>query len=86
MYPAPLQKLQRWINKAPRTGPGRASNNTSNARGEFYGEEVPCTQITVRTVWSRAFARLNSESPLRKVDINGDHIDDIIVGYGLGEH
>lgn len=84
MYPAPLQKLQKWMNKPSRAS-GQA-NNTSSGRGPFYGEEIPCTQITVRTVWSRAFARLNSESPLRKADINGDFIDDIIVGYGLGEN
>lgn len=84
MYPAPLQNLQRWMNKPPKTS--GQSNNVSTVKGMFYGEEIPCTQITVKTVWSRAFARLNSESPLRKADINGDHIEDIIVGYGLGEN
>lgn len=84
MFPAPLQNLQRWMNKPPiQSG---QTNNTSNVHGPFFGEEVPCTSVTVKTVWSRAFARLNSESPLRKADINGDHVDDIIVGYGLGRN
>lgn len=93
MYPAPMQKLQRWMNKPPASrsinGGGQQMNgrNASSAgRGLFFGEEIPCTQLTVQTVWSRAFARLNSESPVRKADCNGDGIEDIIVGYGLGKH
>lgn len=45
-------------------------------------QPVPCQNIAVTKVWSRTFAKINSEAPLRKTDLNGDGIDDIILGFG----
>lgn len=47
-------------------------------------EKVPCDEIKAEIVWSKTFVRLNSECPLRTVDVNADGVTDIIVGYGLG--
>lgn len=51
----------------------------------FSGEVTPCTQISVSKIWSKAFSRLNTESPIRKTDLNGDGIADIIFGYGVDD-
>lgn len=36
-------------------------------------------------MWNRTFAKLNSEAPLRKADLDGDGIDDIIIGFGIDD-
>lgn len=48
-------------------------------------QQVPCQNIAVTKVWSRTFAKINSEAPLRKTDLNGDGIDDIIIGFGVDD-
>lgn len=80
MFPVPLQKIKIWLNN-------KSSATAVNAVSDydmFYGEVIPCTQISVRKAWSKVFSQLNSESPVRKTDVNGDSIDDIIFGYGVG--
>lgn len=80
MFPVPLQKIKIWLNNKSSTPPVNAVSDYAM----FYGEVIPCTQITVRQTWSKVFSQLNSESPVRKTDVNGDSIDDIIFGYGVG--
>lgn len=48
-------------------------------------EKVPCQNMAVTKVWSRTFAKLNSEAPVRKTDLNGDSIEDIIIGFGVDD-
>ncbi|XP_070496180.1 uncharacterized protein [Chironomus tepperi] len=48
-------------------------------------EQVPCQNLAVTTVWSRTLTKLNSEAPLRKSDLDGDFIEDIIVGFGVDD-
>lgn len=91
MFPVPLQKMKIWFHKdLP------FSNNSSKSYTFsslfHYGrnsnndlELVPCTQITVRKVWSKPVPKLSSETPIRKADLNNDGIEDIIVGYGIEE-
>lgn len=79
MFPVPLQKIKIWMNKVP------ASVKVVTDYGLFYGEVVPCTQISVQKTWSKVFSKLNSESPVRKMDVNGDSIEDVIIGYGVGK-
>lgn len=49
-------------------------------------ELVPCTQIQVTKVWSTVMTKLNSETPLKKADLNSDGIEDIIVGFGVDDN
>lgn len=48
-------------------------------------QQVPCQNVAVTKVWSRTFAKINSEAPVRKTDLNGDGIDDIVVGFGVDD-
>ncbi|XP_049287381.1 uncharacterized protein LOC125765902 [Anopheles funestus] len=97
-FPQPLQKIKIWFHKESAFSSAVIRDKFSSlmytADGVSYGtadgrngtlELVPCTQITVQNVWTRVIARVNSESPLRKLDVNGDGVDDIIVGYGIDE-
>lgn len=76
LFPVSLQKI-------------RAIFQNADFRGEF-GQEFhfkddlnPCTQITVNKVWSKAYSMLSTESPVRKTDINGDGIEDIVIGFAV---
>lgn len=90
MFPVPLQKIKVWLRKDL-----SSLQNTSNPFSSlFYGgirgdgsglEQVPCTQISIHKVWTRAIGKLSSETPVRKADLNGDGVEDIIIGYGIGE-
>lgn len=91
VFPLPLQKIKLWLRKDLNS----LQNTTNPFSSLFYGsslvdgnnglELVPCTQITVRQVWSRPIGKLSSETPLRKADLNGDGFEDIIIGYGIGK-
>lgn len=52
----------------------------------FKGELTPCTQIAVHKIWSKAFSKLNSESPVRKCNVNGDGVKDIVIGFGVDDN
>ncbi|EAA03793.5 AGAP002184-PA [Anopheles gambiae str. PEST] len=99
-FPQPLQKIKIWFHKESAfssavirdkfsslmyTGADGSVSyaNPSTLNGTL--EMVPCTQITVQSVWTRVIARVNSESPLRKLDVNRDGVEDVIVGYGIDE-
>ena len=95
LFPIPLQKLKIWLKKDNQQHLTNTLNdqfiqtqkfNEPNAYGIDGKEFVPCTQITVHKVWTKIFPRLNSESPVRKADLNGDGIKDIIFGYGIGKY
>lgn len=45
---------------------------------------VPCTSLSSKIQWTRTLPRLTSEAPLRSNDVNGDNVDDIIVGFSTG--
>lgn len=46
-------------------------------------EYVACSRVVVNKVWSKALPKMASESPIRKSDLNGDGVEDIILGYGI---
>uniref|UniRef100_A0A182K5W4 FAM234A/B beta-propeller domain-containing protein n=1 Tax=Anopheles christyi TaxID=43041 RepID=A0A182K5W4_9DIPT len=98
-FPQPLQKIKIWFHKESAfssavirdkfsslmyTADGSVSYGGPNTLNGTL-EMVPCTQITVQNVWTRVIARVNSESPLRKLDVNGDGVEDVVVGYGIDE-
>lgn len=89
MFPVALQKIKILL---------RNSNFVGHTFGARYGADValeysemlanemtPCTQLTVAKVWSKGFAKLNSESQLRTGDLNGDGIADVIFGFGIDD-
>lgn len=89
MFPVALQKIKVLI---------RDSNFISHSFGSRYGADVsmdfsemfsneltPCTQLSINKIWSKGFSRLSTESQMRKVDLSGDNIDDVIFGYGIDD-
>jgi hypothetical protein len=48
-------------------------------------QSVPCQNIAVTKIWSKTIAKINSEASLRKTDLNGDNVDDIIAGFGVDD-
>ncbi|XP_002072393.2 uncharacterized protein LOC6649569 [Drosophila willistoni] len=82
LFPLPLQRIKHWWRQDPQFG-----GITNVAYGSSMGSEfVPCTQISVQKRWTRSLARMNSESPLRAADLNGDGIQDVIFGYGVDDN
>lgn len=88
MFPVPLQKIKIWLRKDL----SFTSNYSSSFSNLFHItdsnndlELVPCSQITVQKVWSKAIAKLSSETPVRKADLTNDGIDDVIIAYGIEE-
>ncbi|KAJ8679267.1 hypothetical protein QAD02_015054 [Eretmocerus hayati] len=45
---------------------------------------VPCTSLNSKIQWIKSFPKITAEAPLRSIDVDGDHIDDIIVGFSTG--
>ncbi|XP_030374419.1 uncharacterized protein LOC115623988 [Scaptodrosophila lebanonensis] len=92
LFPLPLERLKSWWHNDGSAdyaaGPlAAASRGTGGTYGSTQGSEfVPCTQISVQNRWTRTFARMNSESPLRAADLNGDGIKDIVFGYGVDDN
>lgn len=50
-----------------------------------HGTLLPCDTFKVEDVWVRNFPMLLTNSAFRMVDINGDGVDDIILGFATGE-
>lgn len=88
MFPVPLQKIKVWLRKDL----SFTSNYSSSFSNLFHIsgsnndlELVPCSHISVQTVWSKAIAKVSSETPVRKADLTNDGIDDVIIAYGIEE-
>lgn len=87
----PLQKMKLWFQNTNSDSLYDAllnnnvkvdtSNNDSNTI-----ERVPCTNLGVTKVWSRTIAKLSSEAPVKKADLDGDGFDDIIIGFGVDDN
>lgn len=84
----PVQKLKiMFQNASPNLYQALVENNV-DAKVTIIQpmvEKVPCQNIAVTKVWSRTFAKLNSEAPVRKTDLDGDGVEDIIVGFGVDD-
>ncbi|XP_055389070.1 uncharacterized protein LOC129618328 [Condylostylus longicornis] len=85
MFPIPLQKLKVWLKKDSASLSYKSENFETDGFGVIGPEFVPCTHIAVQRVWMKIFPRMISESPVRKVDLNGDQIDDIVFGFGIDD-
>lgn len=81
MFPIPLQKIKLWLRHDQKFLQKPLQDKIIDGNMEV----VPCTQISVHKVWSKAISRINSETPIRTVDINGDNKLDIVIGYGIDE-
>lgn len=85
LFPVTLQKFKSLFHDS-KIGYALSKAGFDTPTGElFLGEQTPCTQMSVSKVWSKAFTRLSTESPVRKVDINGDGVIDIVLGYGVDD-
>ncbi|KAH8359490.1 hypothetical protein KR093_007027, partial [Drosophila rubida] len=84
LFPSPIQNIHHWWNR----GEQLDALATEQIRyGSSMGSEfVPCTQIRVQKHWTRSMPRMNSESPLRAADLNGDGVKDVIFGYGVDDN
>lgn len=45
---------------------------------------IPCTEISVQSIWTNNFSKITSQPAFALSDINNDEILDIIIGYGTG--
>ncbi|KAH8374869.1 hypothetical protein KR200_007796, partial [Drosophila serrata] len=87
LFPLPLQRIRHWWRTDPAQLAAMSSNSARIGYGSSLGSEfVPCTQISVQKRWSRSLPRMNSESPLRAADLNGDGIRDVVFGYGVDDN
>ncbi|KAG7201664.1 hypothetical protein KM043_004394 [Ampulex compressa] len=71
IFPMPLNILKNWL-----TRDLKHASNQSNV--------IPCTSLATKILWTRSLPKLTSESPLRSNDVDGDGIEDIIVGFSTG--
>lgn len=85
----PVQKLKLMFQSAsPNLYEALLENNVDGSivtLAEPAIEQVPCQSLGVTKVWSRTFAKLNSEAPVRKTDLDGDGVEDIIIGFGVDD-
>ncbi|XP_036332525.1 uncharacterized protein LOC118743867 [Rhagoletis pomonella] len=93
MFPIPLQRIKVWLKRDPTAAEGvdYAALSGGAVQSLTYGssmgtEFVPCTQISVQRIWTQTFPRMNSESPVRKADLDGDDVEDIIFGFGVDDN
>jgi hypothetical protein len=92
IFPLPIQKIKVWFNNEKLYSESRfnmfMSGTTFGGKvGEAANklESIPCNLISARQVWQRVITKVNSETPVRKVDVNGDGVDDVVFGYGIGK-
>lgn len=84
LFPVTLQKLKSLFHDSKFSFALKSGFDTPIGQ-LFVGEQTPCTQMSVSKVWSKAFTRLSTESPVRKVDVNADGVIDIVLGYGVDD-
>ncbi|XP_060520035.1 uncharacterized protein LOC132698145 isoform X2 [Cylas formicarius] len=72
LYPLPLDKLRDWV--------------ISTAKIEKTPKLLPCSNLKITDVWTVNLPTLITDSPVRSLDVNGDGIDDILFGFGTGNH
>ena len=70
-YPTPLNDIKNWL--TPKLKKPIESLHI-----------VPCTSLESEIVWTRSFPKFLAEAPLKSTDVNGDGINDLIVGFGTG--
>lgn len=86
LFPVSLQKIKSLFHDTKLSfALNKVGFETMPTGQLFLGEQTPCTQIAVSKVWSKAFTRLSTESPVRTVDINGDGASDIVMGYSVDD-
>ncbi|KAH8273187.1 hypothetical protein KR018_011466 [Drosophila ironensis] len=87
LFPLPIQRIRHWWRPDPAQLAALSAGSDPLRYGSTLGGEfVPCTQISVQKRWTRSLARMNSESPLRAADLNGDGVRDVIFGYGVDDN
>ena len=69
-FPMPVNAFKNWLSK--------------DAGKILEKHVIPCTSLNSKIQWTRTFPKLTSEAPLRSNDINGDNVEDIIVGFSTG--
>lgn len=72
LFPIPINILKQWMY-------GVDSDKISDPL-----KIVPCTSLASSVIWTRTLPKLTSEAPFRSVDVNGDKIEDIVIGFGTG--
>jgi len=85
LFPVSLQKLKTLFHDSKISFALNKAGIDTPIGELFLGEQTPCTQMSVEKLWSKAFTRLSTESPVRKVDINGDGAADVVLGYGVDD-
>lgn len=72
LFPLPIDKLKDWVVSKTNFKPKPV-------------KMLPCSKLSVADVWSVKLPNLNSESPIRVLDVNQDGVEDVIFGYGTGK-
>lgn len=85
----PVQKLKLMFqNASPKLYQAFLVNNIEAnpvEQQEVLMEKVPCQNLKVNIVWNKTFARVNSEAAVRKSDLDGDGVEDIILAFGVDD-
>jgi hypothetical protein len=70
-FPMPINVLKTWL---------------SHNKEKIFDKQhvIPCTSLSSKIEWTRTLPKLTSEAPLRSNDVNGDNIEDVIVGFSTG--
>lgn len=83
VFPVSLQSVKVWMHKDATILVNQLVDPSLSSPYIEHMEAVSCNKVNVTPVWTQSFPKLASESPLRKADLNGDGVEDIIFGYGI---
>lgn len=75
IFPMPVNLVRNWFFRKSNVEP------VVNISREI----VACTFLTHEVVWKKTLPKFAAEAPLRKNDVNGDNVEDIIVGFSVGK-